>query len=90
VPVVFFNASTGLGMSQNAAFALLAASGLQLAGIPVVYFTCQAGMLRCVLGTRQDEQANPPCKSCIAQSRWLFHAPVIAFTFRMIPLWRQP
>ena len=83
-PVIFFNASTRLiGMSQNAAFALLAAAGLQLAGIPVVYFTCQAGMLRCVLGTRLDDlQAKPPCQACMQQSRWLFaHAPAVSFRY---------
>jgi hypothetical protein len=60
-PVIFFNASTRLvGISLNAAFATLAASGLQVAGVPVIYFGCQAGMSRCVLGTDGDEPANYP------------------------------
>ena len=83
-PVVFFNASTRLvGLSQNAAFALLAAAGLQFAGVPVVYFTCQAGMRRCVLGTQpEDLQASPPCRACIAQSHRLFaHAPAVPFQY---------
>jgi len=87
-PVVFFNASTRLvGMSQNAGFALLAAAGLQLAGIPVVYFTCQAGMRRCVLGTRTDDlHAKPPCQACMRQSRWLFaHAPAVDFRYQEDP-----
>lgn len=84
-PVVFFNASTRIvGVSQNAAFALLAALGLQVAGVPVVYFGCNAGMRKCVLGTRlEDLNAAPPCRSCVNQSRWLFsHAPVIELTYQ--------
>jgi hypothetical protein len=87
-PVVFFNASTRLvGVSQNAAFALLAAAGLQMAGIPVIYFGCRAGMKRCVLGTRADDlSVAPPCKSCIAQASWLFsHAPTVPFKFAQYP-----
>src|SRR3990170_3980876 len=62
-PVAFFIASTRLnGLSLNSAFALLTACGLQLAGVPVVYFACQAGMSRCVLGTnREDPTKPPPC-----------------------------
>ena len=46
-PVIIFNASARLvGLSQNAAFALLAAAGMQIEGIPVIYFGCQAGMKR--------------------------------------------
>jgi hypothetical protein len=83
-PVAFFNATTRLsGISLNAAFAHLAASGLQLAGTPVVYFGCKAGMSHCVLGTNQENlTAAPPCKACIAQSRWLYsNAPSIPFTY---------
>lgn len=70
-PVVFFNASTRLGgFSQNAAFSLLTAWGLQLVGIPIVHFTCRAGMSRCVLGINLDDpQETPPCETCIAQSK---------------------
>lgn len=87
-PVVFFNASTRLvGVSQNAAFALLSAAGLQLAGIPVIYFGCKAGMRRCVLGTRLDDLSEkPPCRSCTHQAKWLFaHAPSVGFQFKGDP-----
>jgi hypothetical protein len=83
-PVAFFNASTRLsGISLNASFSFLAACGLQLAGIPVVYFACKAGMSHCVLGTKQENITTPPpCKACIAQSRLLFsNAPSIPFTY---------
>jgi hypothetical protein len=73
-PVVVFNASARLaGLSQNAAFSLLAAWSLRLEGIPVVHFVCQSGMSHCVLGTnRQDHRTPPPCESCIAQSRRVY------------------
>jgi PAS domain-containing protein len=69
-PVLFFNASTRLsGLSQNAAFSLLASWAVRLTGTPVVYFVCRAGMSRCVLGT---DEINPlhrmPCGMCIRQS----------------------
>lgn len=85
-PVAFFNASTRLyGMSLNAAFSFLAACSLQLAGTPVVHFACRSGMSRCVLGTRRDEpQAEPPCRRCIAQSRWLYaNAPTLWFDYQV-------
>ena len=84
-PVALFNASTRLtGISLNAAFSLLASLGLQMAGIPVVRFACQAGMSRCVLGTdRNDPSKPPPCQPCIAQSSWLYSdAPVIPFIYK--------
>jgi len=73
-PVVFFNASARLqGMSQNAAFALLAGWALRMAGTPVVHFTCRAGMTRCVLGTQRTQIGKPPpCAACIQQSRKAF------------------
>src|SRR5512136_2425013 len=73
-PVIFFNASTRLvGVSLNAAFSLLTAWALRLQDVPVIYFVCQAGMTRCVLGTyRNDFSKAPPCQECVAQSRWLF------------------
>lgn len=73
-PVAIFNASSRLsGFSQNAAFSLLTSWGLQLAGVPVRYFVCRAGMSRCVLGTNPDDHfASPPCDSCVAQSQRLF------------------
>jgi hypothetical protein len=82
--VAFFVASTRLvGMSLNAAFNYLAACGLQVAGYPVVYFACHAGMSRCVLGTNKDDPAQrPPCKACIDQSGRIFkHAPVVWFDY---------
>jgi hypothetical protein len=84
-PVAFFNASTRLGgISLNAGFAYLAALGLQMAGTPVVYFACRAGMSRCMLGTHRDDPSQPPpCHQCIAQSRTLYsHAPTIWFEFQ--------
>ncbi|HEX6305120.1 MAG TPA: hypothetical protein VFZ76_13080 [Anaerolineales bacterium] len=83
-PVVFFNASTRLtGLSLNAAFAYLAACGLQLAGVPVVYFACNAGMSRCVLGTDRDDHTNPPpCRGCTAQAGRLFsHTATVWFDY---------
>jgi Capsule polysaccharide biosynthesis protein len=83
-PVAFFNASTRLtGISLNAAFAYLAACGIQLANIPVVYFACRSGMSRCVLGTdREDVSKFPPCAGCIAQAEHLFgHAPTVWFEY---------
>jgi len=72
-PVVFFNASTRLGgVSQNAAFAFLSSSAVQLAGTPVVHFACNAGMTRCQLGTNPDDaREDPPCRTCVAQSQVL-------------------
>lgn len=84
-PVAFFNASTRLtGISLNAGFSLLASLGLQLAGVPVVRFTCQAGMSLCVLGTDRDVPSNPPpCRGCITQSRALFSdASAFPFTYQ--------
>lgn len=83
-PVVFFNASTRLaGLSLNAAFAYLAACGLQMAGVPVVYFACHAGMSRCVLGTDRDDHTNPPpCRPCTAQAQRLFnHTAAVWFDY---------
>ena len=72
-PVVLFNASSRLGgFSQNAAFTLLTAWGLQLAGAPVIHFACRGGMTRCPLGTNPDDPDQPPpCRACIAQTRKL-------------------
>lgn len=70
-PVVVFRASTGLlRLSLNAAFSLLSAWALRLAGAPVVHFTCHAGMSRCVQGVnRQNYAQEPPCRPCIAQAQ---------------------
>ena len=73
-PVVFFKASTGIDdLSWNSGFHLLASWALRLQGVPVVYFACQAGMSRCVLGTnRHKPHKAPPCKSCVYQTRTLY------------------
>ncbi len=73
-PVIFFKASTGIDdLSWNSGFHLLASWALRLQGIPIVYFACETGMSRCVLGTNRDLPHNPlPCKSCIMQSRTLY------------------
>jgi hypothetical protein len=87
-PVLFFNASTRLvGLSLNAAFALLSSWAVRLQKVPVVQFVCQSGMSRCVLGTdRNDFDKNPPCKACTAQSRWLFSTVLaIPFTYQADP-----
>ena len=69
-PVIIFNASTRLGgVSLNAAYAMLTGWALQLEGVPVVHFTCQRGLSRCVLGTNRDHpEQKPPCEACIRQS----------------------
>ena len=73
-PVVFFKASTGIDdLSWNSGFHLLASWALRLQGVPVVYFACDSGMSHCVLGTNRDHvQKEPPCKSCVYQSRTLY------------------
>ena len=75
-PVVFFKASTGIDdLSWNSGFHLLASWALRLKGIPVAYFACHAGMSKCVLGTnRENVHKEPPCQSCIYQSRTLYTA----------------
>ena len=84
-PVAFFNASSRLtGLSLNAAFTYITACGVQITGVPIVYFGCHAGMSRCVLGTNRDDFAQPPpCKQCISQSKNLFaHTPVVWFEYQ--------
>jgi hypothetical protein len=73
-PIVFFNASTRTwGISQNAAFSLLASWGLRLSGVPVAYFVCEAGMQQCPLGTvRTHPERKPPCSLCIRLSRQMY------------------
>lgn len=73
-PVLFFKASTGIDdLSWNSGFHLLASWALRLQGIPVVYFACNAGMSHCVLGTNRDDvKKEPPCKSCVVQSKTLY------------------
>jgi hypothetical protein len=69
--VIFFKASTGiLHFSLNSAFHLLTAWSLKLKGVPIVHFTCNAGMSQCVLGTNRDDPGTkPPCRECVQQSR---------------------
>ncbi len=76
-PILFFNASTRLTqLSQNAAFSLLSAWSLALDGYPVRFFTCQAGMTRCMLGTSQERpDIKPPCAACTRQSRMMYQTP---------------
>ncbi len=73
-PVVFFKASTGIDdLSWNSGFHLLASWAFRLKGIPVAYFACHSGMSKCVLGTnRDDPYKEPPCKTCIHQSKTLY------------------
>ncbi len=73
-PVVFFKASTGIDdLSWNSGFHLLASWALRLRGIPVVYFACNAGMSKCVLGTNRDNpHEQMPCKSCVNQAQTLY------------------
>lgn len=73
-PIAFFKASSGLDdLSWNSAFHLLTSWGLRLQGIPVVFFACNHGMSRCVLGTnREDPSQTPPCHSCTYQSHALY------------------
>jgi hypothetical protein len=73
-PVVFFKASTGIDdLSWNSGFHLLVSWAFRLQGIPVVYFACDAGMSKCVLGTnRDDPYKEMPCKSCVYQSQTLY------------------
>ena len=73
-PVIFFKASTGIDdLSWNSGFHLLASWAFRLQGIPVVYFACDSGMSRCVLGTNRDNvNKELPCKSCVYQARTLY------------------
>jgi hypothetical protein len=84
--ILFFNASTRLeGLSQNAAFSILAAKALESQGIPVTHFVCNKGMSRCVLGTKRDDVTQaPPCQRCIKQSKNIFpQNRIVWFTFHL-------
>lgn len=72
--ILFFNASTRTwGLSQNAAFSLLASWGLRLSGMPVRYLVCMRGMQQCMLGTNRKRLGlPPPCKSCIRLSKQMY------------------
>ena len=73
-PVIFFKASSGIDdLSWNSGFHLLTSWSFRLQGIPVVYFACNSGLSKCVLGTNRDNpQKEMPCKSCVMQSRALY------------------
>jgi hypothetical protein len=73
-PIVFFKASTGIDdLSWNSGFHLLVSWAFRLQGISVVYFACDSGMSHCVLGTNRDNPyKEPPCKSCVYQSKTLY------------------
>jgi len=87
-PILFFKASSGIDdLSWNSAFQLLTSWGLRLRGVPVRFFACSSGMDLCVLGTDRDDPAkNPPCPTCVYQSRTLYTgAPVTWFHFKADP-----
>jgi len=87
-PVVVFNASTRLDfVSLNAAYSLLSAWGLRLAGVSVVHFVCQQGMSRCLLGSNEeDPDQTPPCGACTALSARLYTgAEVRPFSYQRNP-----
>jgi len=73
-PVVFMGVSTRIqGMSLNAGFALLTKWSLQLQGVPVIQFVCDAGMDHCMLGSIiNDPLDSPPCAICIRQSKRMY------------------
>jgi hypothetical protein len=73
-PVVFFNASTRTwGITLNAAFSMLASWGFRLAGMPVRYYVCHAGLEGCMIGTiRKRPLTPPPCNVCCRLSRMLY------------------
>ncbi|MEA2007976.1 MAG: hypothetical protein U9O54_02565 [Chloroflexota bacterium] len=84
-PVVFFNASARLrGLNLNAAFSMLTAWGVQLAGVPVLHFACRSGMKHCVLGAGLgNPTAPPPCQGCIADTRrFTGSAPTVWFEYQ--------
>lgn len=84
-PVVFFNASTRLtGVSQNAAFSLIASWSLKAEGVPVLYYACRSGMSQCVLGTVVGDPLDPmPCEGCIRESDHLTGAgPTVWFDYQ--------
>jgi hypothetical protein len=72
--VISFNASTRIvGLSLNAAFAMLTGWSLRLQGARVAHYVCQRGMTRCVLGTdRDDVMRFPPCQKCLVQTAAIY------------------
>ncbi len=87
-PILFFKASSGIDdLSWNSAFHLLSSWALRLQGVPVIYFACNHGMSRCVLGTNRDNpNQKPPCASCVYQSKTIYTgAQVHWFNFQPNP-----
>ena len=80
-PVVFMGVSTRLqGMSLNAGFALITKWSLQLQGVPVIQFVCNAGMDHCMLGSILNQPLdNPPCTICIRQSKRMYKHSEVAW-----------
>jgi hypothetical protein len=64
--VVLVNVSSRTrSITFNAAVHVLLGWALRLAGRPVRYFTCRAGLPKCVAGTvSRDPLAPPPCERC--------------------------
>jgi hypothetical protein len=87
-PIIFFNASTRLaGLSLNAAFAMIASWGVQLAGRRVFHFACKSGMSHCVLGAGLGNPTDPPpCRRCISDTGWFTRsAPTTWFEYQEDP-----
>ena len=86
-PVAFLKLSSGiLNLNLNNAFHLLTALALPLQGVPVIHFTCHAGMSRCVLGTdRNKPSVKPPCTACMRHTRRMLHQPMHWFTYAEDP-----
>jgi hypothetical protein len=80
-PVVFMGVSTRLqGMSLNAGFALITKWSLQLQGVPVIQFVCDAGMDHCMLGSILNQPLDrPPCTICIRQSKRMYKHSEVAW-----------
>lgn len=80
-PVIFMGVSTRLqGMSLNAGFALITKWSLQLQGVPVIQFVCDAGMDHCMLGSILNQPLDhPPCAICIRQSKRMYKQSEVAW-----------
>lgn len=80
-PVIMMGVSTRIqGMSLNAGFALLVKWCLELQGVPVIQFVCDAGMNHCMLGSILNNPLDPPpCQICIRQSKKLYPHSKIAW-----------
>jgi hypothetical protein len=55
-------------------------------GVPVVHFTCQAGLRPCVLGTDRNQPHNPPpCAACQRHTRRILRQPTHGFSYAEDP-----